>query len=234
MMDTERLAELLSKFKNDTISDEEKEELLAELSSYKAERKLKALCLAHGFTQTDYDRLRRVMAPSYREREVDIDGIIRGVERRHTARFTREQAEMIWNTGEYIYQNWGEEARNKKMKLDEYAKNALLFYFEHGDRVDELVQENNQLKAVCEMLVEACQPIFIRLAAMRIYTTFLTDLIYFRSMGIEIPIEEVVKTKLVLEGHISPEFRQTIERLINENMQLKALLGALIESQASS
>lgn len=73
-------------------------------------------------------------------------------------------------------------ARGESLK--DYVFKAIEIRETYGDQMEEMQQENEQLKALCSMFSEAVKPQFKQLAATRMYLDFTTGLMQLQAMGL--------------------------------------------------
>jgi hypothetical protein len=67
--------------------------------------------------------------------------------------------------------------------LKEYVLKSIEIRETYGDHMEELQQENEQLKVLCSMFSEVVKPQFKQLAASRIYLDWTTGLMQLQAMG---------------------------------------------------
>lgn len=185
-----RLDELVTKFKAPrALSTEERDELVELIESAKDAEgfSIKALADEHGLDKKAYARLRKVVGPGYRGKVGGpFDRKLREAERSDRAKFIRDWWEMQRSIGEEAIMGYSQKAAERGMKIADWVKTALAFYDEHGDRVEMLEDENRQLKAMCNILIEATKPVFRKQAVLRLYHDFIISVHQLRAMGITV------------------------------------------------
>ena len=192
---------LLQRYRKGDVSSEEKQELYEFLNSLRdiPGFTLKSLLTEFAYNDFDYKRLNTEW---YRyRRKQEKEETIAHVEEPGTR--TKDKATMITKgatdrlfeqvkeIGTLLVAQYTKNAADRGEKLKDYVMKAIQLREEHGDQIENLIQQNDMLKALCSIFVEAAKPQFKQMAATRMYLDWITGLLQLQAMGQEVPPEFV-------------------------------------------
>jgi hypothetical protein len=88
--------------------------------------------------------------------------------------------------GNVLVLQYAQKAALRGKGLKDYVIECVEFYEQNGDRISEIMQTNDNLKALTSILVQAVKPQFKLMAASRMYLDFITQLIQLSALGYEV------------------------------------------------
>ena len=206
------LAGLMVKFKQGTITDEEKDDLFELLDERKEEPdfKIKTFCKAQGFSDADYERLLR--AAKKAGRATEPKGVIGKMLERAERRDMKDFAERLWadikSIGEDFVMKSRQRATEKGMSVKDYLIKAEEFYWTQGDRVDELENENRQLAGLAEVLVEIAKPAFVEVAKQKSEAELIATLVQLKASGLPITLDDLHQVAAQVRGELGRTYRE--------------------------
>jgi hypothetical protein len=88
--------------------------------------------------------------------------------------------------GNILVLQYGQKAALRGLGVKDYVLKCVDFYEQYGDQTEALIQENESLKALTNILVQAVKPQFKLMAATRMYLDFVTQIIQIGALGYEV------------------------------------------------
>ena len=88
--------------------------------------------------------------------------------------------------GNILVLQYGQKAALRGLGVKDYVLKCVDFYEQYGDQTEALIQENESLKALTNILVQAVKPQFKLMAATRMYLDFVTQIIQISALGYEL------------------------------------------------
>jgi len=190
------IMDLLAKFRDGTITPSEKEELLKWLNEKAVKRGvLRAIADAAGFDDREYARLSHALREWRRERQVEPEVKIRKMKVDYLTRWLKENwqealeavkrvcvayyAEMI-DMGYY-------DPDKGKVRFREFIEDAIDFFVRNRDRLAELEEEVEDLRALAATLRDMTEPEMVKLMLMSLYHKFMMKVLELRALGIPVP-----------------------------------------------
>ena len=88
--------------------------------------------------------------------------------------------------GNVLVLQYAQKAALRGEGLKDYVIKCVDMREQYGDQMEAMLQENENLKALCGILVQAVKPEFKQMAATRIYVDFILQTIQFSALGYEL------------------------------------------------
>ena len=88
--------------------------------------------------------------------------------------------------GNVLVLQYAQKAALRGDGLKDYVIKCVDMREQYGDQMEAMLQENENLKALCGILVQAVKPEFKQMAATRIYVDFILQTIQFSALGYEL------------------------------------------------
>ncbi|MEM2619087.1 MAG: hypothetical protein QW356_06355 [Candidatus Hadarchaeales archaeon] len=213
----ERLDELLKKFLQSDLTEEELFELhllLEELSEDPEWRGLKSYSMDKiGYSLRDYNRLQARLSRLRRKPEKPESHAGRKVELEEH-KYISEKITKDFETlrrMEGLLSEFAEDLRSEGKPFDQVFRDALHFYFENRDTIEELRMRVEQLEALVKTLADAFKPQFREMVEASLWANLMVTLTALKSQGFEVTPEALQELRW-------------IKRLQAENEILKAFL----------
>ena len=108
--------------------------------------------------------------------------------------------------GNVLVLQYAQKAALRGEGLKDYVIKCVEMREQYGDQMESMLQENENLKALTSILVQAVKPEFKQMAATRIYTDFILQIIQLSALGYE--LEEGVLNTIM--GNIELAMRTKI------------------------
>jgi hypothetical protein len=193
--------DLFEKYRNGSISPDEEIELFEMLSSLKETHgknfKLRNLTQALSYTQFDIKRLDSEWLKWRRRQERETGMPPEGPQQLRTSTLAGKGQEIsvgaaktmfkeIQEIGNFLVSQCTVNAANRGESLKEYVQKSIELREQYGDQIEALSQENDSLKALCKIFVEAVKPQFRQIAAARMYLDWITGLIQLQAVGVPV------------------------------------------------
>jgi len=190
------IRDLFEKYRTGTIEVVEKDELFGFLDSVRDIPGFNLRTLAIGglqYGEIDYKRLngewyrrRRRAERLAKEKPTPTTEITKKKEDDITKGATDKLFEEIKDIGSLLVNEYAGRASERNESLKVYVIKSIQMREEYGDQIELLKQENDMLKALCSLFVEAVKPQFRQMAAQRMYLDWITGLLQLRALGIEL------------------------------------------------
>jgi G:T/U-mismatch repair DNA glycosylase len=88
--------------------------------------------------------------------------------------------------GNILVLQYAAKASLRGESLKDYVVKSVEIREAYGDQMEAMQQENDQLKALCQMFAQAVKPQFKQLAATRMYLDWVTGLLQLQVLGIDL------------------------------------------------
>jgi len=190
------IKDLFEKYRTGTIEVPEKDELFGFLDSVRDVPGFNLRTLVVGglrYGEIDYKRLngewyrrRRRAERLAREKPTPTSEITQKKEDDITKGATDKLFEEVKEIGSLLVNQYAKNASDRGESLKIYVIKSIEMREEYGDQIELLKQENDMLKALSSLFVEAVKPQFKQMAAQRMYLDWITGLLQLQALGIEL------------------------------------------------
>ena len=99
---------------------------------------------------------------------------------------TKALLSELQELGNVLVLQYAQKAALRGEGLKDYVIKCVEMREEYGDKMEEMLQENENLKALTGILVQAIKPEFKQMAATRIYVDFITQIMQLSALGYEL------------------------------------------------
>jgi hypothetical protein len=99
---------------------------------------------------------------------------------------TKALLDQVQELGKILVLEYGQKAALRGLGVKDYTLKCVEFYEQYGDQTEAILQENEELKALTSILVQAVKPQFKQMAATRIYVDFILQTIQLSALGYEL------------------------------------------------
>ena len=188
--------DLLAKFRDGTITPSEKEELMEWLNEKAVKRGvLRAIADAAGYDDREYTRLSYALRKWRREKQVEPETKVRKMKVDYLTRWlTQNWQEALEAVKRVCVAFWAEmidmgyyDPDKGKVRFREFIEDAIDFFVRNRDRLAELEEELEDMKALAATLRDMAEPETVKLMIMSLYYKFMMKVLELRALGIPVP-----------------------------------------------
>jgi len=202
----EDVADLFIKFRDKKASKEEQIKLFRWINSMQRVPgfNLKDLVQAgFGYASKDYTRLKVNLSRFRKTMRVTAKDELRRLENQDFATFI----ENMWNEAKTIATEvvmaWREKALNMgyfdeesgKVKMKDFIMDAVNFYIENKDRLEELQEQMRDIEAAGRLAFRLADPNIAKIYVINAYTRFCAEVLKLASLGIPVPESVILDVK---------------------------------------
>jgi len=222
----EDVSDLFIKYRDQKASKEEQIKLFKWIDSMRKVPgfNLKDLVEAgFGYAAKDYTRLRTALTRFRKMMKVTARDELRRLENQDFATFI----ENMWNEAKTIATEvvmaWREKALNMgyfdeetgKVKMKAFIMDAVNFYIENKDRLEELQEQMRDIEAAGRLAFRLADPNIAKIYVINAYTRFCAEVLKLAAMGIPVPESVILDVKETVNQTLL-SFKQPLMRGLEE------------------
>ena len=172
---------------------------------------MKDILREHGYTEKEISRFKMALSRYRKTMTVTARDELKRLENEDFATFI----ETVWNEAKTIATDvvmaWREKAinmgyydpDNNTVRMKDFIVDAVNFYIQYKDRVEELEEELEDTKAAGKLAFRLAEPNIAKIYVINSYTRFCAEVLKLASLGIPVPESVILDVKETVNRVIS-------------------------------
>lgn len=174
------------------------------------------LMAGFGFNDREYNRIQKAMVRFRKRLETSAGDVLKELGAEDFTKFIEDTYKEMRSIATTVLMTWREKAIEYGFYTEEtgvvdmkgFLTQACNFYIENKDYLETVDERMKDLEAAGHVWAKLAEPNIVRITALKMYTTFITQVMRMAAFGIPVPEAIVQEVKLAVNNAILSTYPQ--------------------------